>query len=138
MNLMRFGFVLAVAMAFTIPAETALGQSFGIELHNTMMPASGGMAGASLARPQDVQSAMRYVQGQFAAISQHRLTGGVGIRDVLPGLDLDLYAGGMFKNSGRYGHTIASLEGYWVGAGLTWRFGRGACPCQCQNVPNQW
>ena len=25
---------------------------------------------------------LRYVQGQFAAISQHRLTGGVGIRDL--------------------------------------------------------
>jgi long-chain fatty acid transport protein len=79
---------------------------------------------------------VRYVQGQFAAISQHRLTGGVGIRDVLPGLDFDLFAGGMFKNTDRFAGTIASVESYWVGAGITWRFCRGAS--ECLHIANQW
>ncbi|TXT34839.1 MAG: long-chain fatty acid transport protein, partial [Planctomycetota bacterium] len=41
--------------------------------------------------------AVRYVQGQFAAITQHRITTGVGLRDVLPGIDFDLFAGYAFK-----------------------------------------
>jgi long-chain fatty acid transport protein len=73
--------------------------------------------------------ALRYIQGQFAAISQHRMTGGVGVRDVLPGLDLDLFAGGMFENDDRFASTIATVESYWVGLGMTWRFGRGAVEC---------
>ena len=70
--------------------------------------------------------ALRYVQGQFAAISQHRLTGGVGVSDVLPGLDFDLFAGGMFKGSEQFASTQATVESYWVGLGATWRYGRGA------------
>jgi long-subunit fatty acid transport protein len=70
--------------------------------------------------------ALRYIQGQFAAISQHRITGGVGMRDVLPGVDLDFFAGGMFENTDQFASTIASVESYWVGLGMTWRFGRGA------------
>lgn len=70
---------------------------------------------------------VRYVQGQFAAVSEHRLTGGVGIRDALPGVDFDILAGGMFEGSDQFADTIASVESYWLGAGLTWRFGRGAC-----------
>ena len=63
----------------------------------------------------------------FSAISQHRITGGVGISDVLPGVDFDLLAGGMFEDSQRFGVTTASLASYWVGAGLTWHFGCGTC-----------
>jgi long-chain fatty acid transport protein len=33
-------------------------QSFGVELHNTMMSASGGMGGVSIARPQDLTGAI--------------------------------------------------------------------------------
>jgi long-chain fatty acid transport protein len=69
---------------------------------------------------------IQYIQAQLALIPQHRITGGVGVRDVLPGVDVDLYAGGMFKETQQFSTTIASLEGYWVGFGLTWRFCRGA------------
>ena len=51
--------------------------------------------------------ALRYIQGQFAAISQHRITVGIGHADVLPGLDFDLFAGGMFKNTDQFAVTIA-------------------------------
>ncbi len=33
-------------------------QGFGVELHNTLMPASGGMGGVSIASPQDLPSAL--------------------------------------------------------------------------------
>ncbi len=79
---------------------------------------------------------LRYVQGQFAAVAEHRLTGGVGIRDALPGVDFDLFAGGMFEGTDQFASTIASVESYWLGAGLTWRFGRGAC--QPLPVADDW
>lgn len=70
---------------------------------------------------------IQYVQALFAAIPQHRVTGGMSIRDVLPGIDMDFYAGGMFENTETFGVTTAKLQTYWVGTGFTWRFGRGAC-----------
>jgi long-chain fatty acid transport protein len=70
--------------------------------------------------------ALQYIQAQMAVINQHRITARVGVVDVLPGVDLDLFAGGMFHDSQRFGASAASLESYWIGAGLTWRFGRGA------------
>ena len=49
--------ILAVIWICSLP-RVAWTQSFGVELRNTLMPASGGMGGASMARPQDVQSAV--------------------------------------------------------------------------------
>jgi long-chain fatty acid transport protein len=71
--------------------------------------------------------ALAYTEGLVAITSQHRLTGGVGIVDVLPGIDLDFMAGGMFHDTQQLGDfTTTSLKSYWLGLGLTWRFGRGA------------
>jgi len=50
---------------------SAFGQSFGVELHNTLMPASGGMGGVSIARPQDLTSA---INGNPATLTQFRGT----------------------------------------------------------------
>jgi long-chain fatty acid transport protein len=83
------------------------------------------LAGASVGGI--VPPSVEYVQAQLAAINQHRISGGIGVRDVLPGVDLDLFAGGMLEASDTLGTTTATLSSYWVGAGLTWRFGRGAC-----------
>lgn len=66
---------------------------------------------------------LRYIQGQFAAINQHHLTGGFGISNVLPGIDIDMLAGGMFEAEEQFATTIASVESYWVGSYLTWNFG---------------
>ena len=49
----------------------AFAQSFGTELHNTLMPASGGMGGTSIAKPQDLQSALN---GNPASLTQFRGT----------------------------------------------------------------
>lgn len=70
---------------------------------------------------------VQYIEALFAAIPQDRLTGGVSVRDVLPGVDLDVLAGGTFEASQTFGITTANVESYWVGAGITWHYGRGAC-----------
>lgn len=82
-------------------------------------------------------AAARYTQGLLAITSQHRVSFGVGISDVLPGIDADLMAGGMFKDSEQLGaFTTTSIESYWIGFGLTWRFGRGAVTSL--PAPNSW
>jgi long-chain fatty acid transport protein len=65
--------------------------------------------------------ALRYIQGQFAAIGLHHVTAGVGLANILPGVDSDFLVGGMFEESQRFAGTIASVESYWVGMYLTWR-----------------
>jgi long-chain fatty acid transport protein len=73
-------------------------------------------------------AAVRYTQGLLAITSQNRISAGIGVTDVLPGIDLDLMAGGMFRDTEQLGaFTTTSIESYWVGLGLTWRFGRGCC-----------
>jgi long-chain fatty acid transport protein len=87
-------------------------------------------------QPGDIR-AVRYTQGLLAVTSQHRISGGIGIQDVLPGIDMDVMAGGMFRSSEQLGdYTSTSIASYWIGAGLTWRFGRGSC--DRLNIPNQW
>ena len=49
---------LAVVLAVAAHAGLARGQGYGTDLQNVMAPASGGMAGVSIARPQDVPSAI--------------------------------------------------------------------------------
>ena len=50
---------------------------------------------------------------------------------------MDVMAGGMFRSSEQLGdYTSTSIASYWIGAGLTWRFGRGSC--DRLNIPNQW
>jgi long-chain fatty acid transport protein len=78
-----------------------------------------------------------YTQGLLAITCQHRISAGFGIVDVLPGIDLDFMAGGMFRDTQQLGEsTTTSLAGYWLGAGLTWRFGRGSCKDLA--VPDSW
>lgn len=81
--------------------------------------------------------AVRYTQGLLAITSQHRISGGVGIVDVLPGLNLDVMAGGMFYDRQQLGDfTTTSILSYWVGFGLTWQFHRGSC--ERLPVPDDW
>lgn len=88
-------------------------------------------------QPGDVR-AVRYTQGLLAVTSQHRISAGIGVGDLLPGIDLDVMAGGMFKDDEQLGDfTTTSIESYWLGFGLTWRFGRGSC-CRHPPVPDHW
>ncbi|HYW80056.1 MAG TPA: hypothetical protein VE890_10795, partial [Thermoguttaceae bacterium] len=60
-----------------------------------------------------------------AVINQHRLTAGFGREDFLfRGVDLDFFAGGLFNAADQFGpHTTASVALYYLGLGLTWRYG---------------
>ncbi|XZE18208.1 OmpP1/FadL family transporter [Pirellulaceae bacterium SH449] len=81
--------------------------------------------------------AIAYTQGLVAVTSQHRISGGIGIVDVLPGIDFNMMAGGMLPDTQQLGQfTTTNIQSYWLGFGLTWRFGRGACGDV--SVPNQW
>jgi len=67
---------------------------------------------------------VKYVQAQFGVINNHRFTFGCGISEIIPNVELDLLAGGMVNESHHFGAiTMVTLESYWIGAGLTWRFG---------------
>jgi long-chain fatty acid transport protein len=70
--------------------------------------------------------AVRYVEGQFAAITQHRLTGGIGIHDVIPNTDFDATVGGSFENSRSFGATRAEVDAYFITFGFTFH-----CPNGC-------
>jgi long-chain fatty acid transport protein len=56
----------ANALCFSA-ARDAYAQALGIEIHNMVMPASGGLGGVSIARPQDLQSA---IHGNPSTIAQ--------------------------------------------------------------------
>ena len=44
--------------------------------------------------------------------------------DVVPGFDVDLFAGGMLPESASTGQfTSVKVQSYWVGLGATYRFG---------------
>ena len=69
--------------------------------------------------------AVHYLQSQFATVNQHRFSAGFGYRDVIPGIDFDAYAGGMFPASQDLGpSTTVDICSYWIGCGFTWRFDR--------------
>lgn len=64
-------FVLAASAIVCSSQRHASAQAFGVELHATVNPAAGGMAGVSIARPQDLQSAFT---GNPATLTQFRGT----------------------------------------------------------------
>jgi long-chain fatty acid transport protein len=67
-RLLACGFVIAIAAAW---GDAARGQTYGIDFRNTLMPASGGMAGTSVATPQEFMSA---INANPAAITHYRGT----------------------------------------------------------------
>ena len=80
--------------------------------------------------PVAAQAALQYVQSTVAVANQHRMTIGASVVDVLPGVDLDLFAGYMFRDHEQLGDfTATDVKSYWVGGGLSWQFGR-----RCQHA----
>ena len=75
---------------------------------------------------------------ETAAINQHRLTAGFGRQDFLfQGVDLDFFVGGMFNATDQFGpNTRASVGLYYVGLGLTWRF--GLAHAAARTARNKW
>ena len=67
------GFFIAVFVATIMSgySQIAIGQGYGTDAQNVLTPASGGMAGVSLAEPQDVPAA---IFGNPATLTQFRGT----------------------------------------------------------------
>jgi long-chain fatty acid transport protein len=86
--------------------------------------------------PITPQAGVDYIQALFPNFNEHRISGGIGVKDLLPGVDFDLFAGGAFDTSQTFTFTSASAESYWIGFGTTWRFGRGGC--KHVDAPNCW
>ena len=129
-NTAMFGDLFRDQWALQFGAQYALNQRVRLRMgyawnENPMRDSVGDRLGGVLP-PAGVEQ-VQYIEALFAAIPQDRITGGVSVRDVLPGVDLDLFAGGMFEESQTFGSTTATLESYWIGTGMTWRFGRGSC-----------
>jgi long-chain fatty acid transport protein len=125
-----FGELFNDQWALQLGAQYALNNRVRLRLgyawnENPMRDSVGDRLGGVL--PPGGVAQVQYIEALFAAIPQDRITGGVSVRDVLPGVDLDLFAGGMFEQSQTFGITTATVESYWVGTGITWRFGRGGC-----------
>ena len=125
-----FGALFNDQWALQLGAQYAVNDRIRLRLgyawnENPMRNAVGNAAGGII--PPGAAAHVQYLEALNAAIPQHRMTGGVGVRDVLPGIDIDLLAGGMFKATQTFGLATASVESYWVGAGITWRYGRGSC-----------
>ena len=74
------------------------------------------------------QAAVQLFQASSTAtINQHRITAGIGRQGFLvPTLDLDLFAGGLFNAHDTFGALQATVAVYYLGMGLTWRYGDGS------------
>ena len=51
--------------------------------------------------------AIQYSQALMAITNQHRISAGIGIVDVLPGIDFDTFVGGMLEDSEQIGRSIS-------------------------------
>lgn len=102
---------------------------------NSMLDIPGSTIGGIA--PPGAINALQYIQGLAPNINEHRISLGAGIPDLLPGIDMDLFAGGVFEDSGSFDLTSVTVSSYFVGGGLTWRFGRGS-GCGCQVAPDRW
>lgn len=126
-------FILQTGLQYQLTRKIRVRMGYAFA-ENIMVNASSLGAGGIL--PPDGLPAIQYLQSQFPAINEHRISGGVGIQNFLPGVDLDLNAGGMLGASDQFGQSAASVESYWVAFGLTWRFSRGAS--ERLSVPDRW
>jgi long-chain fatty acid transport protein len=126
-------FILQTGLQYqlTHKIRVRLGYTFA---ENNMINASSLVAGGIL--PSDGLPAIQYVQSQFPSINEHRISSGFGVRNIYPGVDLDMSVGGMFYAKDQFGDSAASVESYWVVMGMTWRFGRGAC--ERLPIPDRW
>ncbi len=71
--------------------------------------------------------AVKYLQSQFAIVNRHRIAAGFGYSDVIPGVDFDAFAGGMFPATEFLGDaTRFDICSYWIGLGFTWHYDRAA------------
>ena len=117
----QWGIQLGAQYSCTDRLRLRLGYAWAENAMRDIVPGSGG----GVAPPGGAEH-IQYVQSLFPAFNEHRISGGIGVRHVLPGVHFDMNAGGMFEDSQTFGDTTTSLASYWVGGGLTFEFCRGS------------
>jgi long-chain fatty acid transport protein len=124
-DIYRNQWVLQLGTQYKVNSRVKL--RMGYAFAEDPIDSSVGTSVAGIPVPGGVPS-VKYLQAQLAVVNQHRIAAGVGVADVLPGLDFDAFAGGMFEASQQLGAlTNVSVDSYWIGLGFTWRFDRGCC-----------
>jgi len=114
-------FILQTGLQYKLTRKIRLrlGYSFA---ENIMLDDPASSAGG-IVPPGVIADAMNYLQSQFPAINEHRISGGIGVRDFFPGVDLDLNAGGMLGAQDYFGTpgsgSGVTVESYWVALGMT-------------------
>lgn len=135
-----FGVLYENQWVFQLGAQYTHNQNTQLRLgyvyaENPIRSNPGGSAGGI--SPPGAQNAIYYLQSTLAVVNLHRFTFGLGRKNILPGLDMDMFAGFAPRAEENFGSfTSSNIESYWIGTGLTWRFGRGSC--HRLPVPNQW
>lgn len=117
----QWGIQLGAQYLCTDRLRLRLGYAWAENAMRDIVPGAGG----GVAPPGGAEH-IQYVQSLFPAFNEHRISGGIGVRHVLPGVHFDMNAGGMFEDSQTFGDTTTSLASYWVGGGLTFEFCRGS------------
>lgn len=118
----QWAFQFGAQYAFTPRLKLRAGYAYNEDPLRSLVPGSiGGVI------PVGGIPTVQYVEGQFAVIVQHRLTGGIGIRDLVPNMDFDATVGGAFENSRTFGATTAELDGWFMTFGFTFHCPNGCC-----------
>jgi len=130
-----WGDVMENQWAFAVGAQLTRGKNkfrLGYSWNTNPMSHS---VGDGLGGLPVLQNAVQLFQASsLCLISQNRITAGFGREDfLLPGLDFDLFAGGLLKAEDQFGDWQASVAAYYVGLGLTWRFGPCGAPGACSD-----
>jgi long-chain fatty acid transport protein len=118
--------VLINQWAFAAGAELTRGKmKFRIGYSYNSNPINHQVGGSLDGFPVLQSNVQLFQAASVPLVNQNRITAGFGRKDLLvEGLDLDFFAGGMFKASNSFGpDTSTGLAIYYLGAGLTWRFG---------------
>ncbi len=122
-NLYRGQWVMQLGAQYRATDRVKLRLGYALA-QNPINPTVGTQIGP-IAVPGGIPS-VKYLQSQFAIVNEHRMAAGAGIEDLfMPGLDLDVFAGGMFPAGEQLGNaTHVNIESYWIGLGFTWHFDR--------------
>ena len=114
MNKLLASLGIAFGLILGLDAATALGQGYGTDNQNVLTPASGGMAGVSLALPQDVPSAIFGNPATLAQFQGTQFTMGGAWAEGYPTVSYDgrgSLAGGPFTVTSRTEGLVAPAIG---------------------------
>jgi long-chain fatty acid transport protein len=115
--------------AFALGAQLTRGQNkFRLGYSYNSNPLNHSVGGSLDGFPILQDQLQLFQAASMATITQHRFSGGFGRSNFLvQNLDLDFFAGGLFPASDQFGSNSVSVAAYYLGLGLTWKYGP-CCP----------